>query len=118
MTRDDLIDRYGVYEIERLEKHINDPQATQKAIDDATQFVNGYVASRYRLPAVVMLPSVSRAVAVVARYYLYKDKPTDTVRQDYEDILAWLKDVATGKVNLPILDGQDSSHFKTGAMVV
>lgn len=116
MTKDDLIDRFGAFEIERLAKNINDQEAIDKAIIDATELVNGYIGTRYRLP--VVLASVSRAIAVIARYYLYKDKPTDTVRQDYEDVLVWLKDVAAGKVSLPIEDSQDNSHFKTGAFVV
>lgn len=121
ITRDDLTDRFGSFEIERLEKNINDPEAVQKAIDDATELVNGYVGVRYRLPMPIMLASIGRAVAVVARYYLYKDKPTDTVRQDYEDIVAWLKDVSSGKVKLDFGNGVDdsdqSAFYRTGAFV-
>lgn len=121
MTKDDLIDRFGEFEIERLAKNINDPQAIDKAITDATELVNGYIGTRYRLPLPVVLASVSRAIAVVARYYLYKDKPTDTVRQDYEDVLVWLKDVASGKVKLALTDDTSDNpkaYYQTGAFVV
>lgn len=120
LSRYDLIDRYGQYEIERLEKNINDPEAVDKAINDAVEMVNGYIASNYRLPLPTFPASVVRACAVVARYYLYKDKPTETVRQDYEDILNWLKDVAVGKIKLlhgNDDDTDDKSVFNSGAFV-
>lgn len=118
LSRDDLIDRYGQYEIERLEKNINDPEAVEKAIDDAVEFVNGYIASNYQLPLPTFPTSVVRACAVVARYYLYKDKPTDTVRQDYEDILNWLKDVGTGRIKLSVGQGNnEKSTFYSGAFI-
>lgn len=120
ITRSDLNDRFGEFEIERLEKNIKDPQAVNKAIDDAVQFVNSYIASNYRLPLPSIPASVERACAVVARYYLYKDKPTATVRQDYDDILAWLKDVASGKVKLDFGEGDEQEEktlFVSGAFV-
>lgn len=121
ITKDDLINRYGSFEIERLEKSIGDEQAVDKAIVDAMELVNGYVATHYRLPLPIIPASVARACAVVARYYLYKDKPTDSIRQDYEDVLLWLKDVASGKVKLAL--GNDDvespkAFYQTGAFVV
>lgn len=122
ITRESLIDRFGEFEIGRLEKNIKDPQATDKAIDDAVQLVNGYLASNYRLPLPSIPASVERACAVVARYYLYKDKPPESIRQDYEDILNWLKDVATGKIKLTFGAGVDEPQeektvFSSGAFV-
>ena len=121
MTKDDLIDRFGAFEIERLEKNVGDPKAIQKAISDASEFINGYVGMRYVLPMPILLTSVERAIAIVARYYLYKDKPTTTVRQDYEDVLMWLKDVSSGKVKLDfgggVIDSDQSAFYRTGALV-
>lgn len=127
ITKDDLIDRYGVAEITQLERNIGDDNAVQSAIDDACVEVEGYVARQYRLPLPVITKSLKRATAIVARYYLYKDRASGQVRQDYEDVIIWLDKIASGKVKLVfgLDDNQNSgqstsgeSSFVSGAFVV
>lgn len=120
ITRDDLIDRFGEREIANLERNINDPQAVQTAINDAVNVIDGYVAASNALPLPIIPASVARACAVLARYYLYKDKPTDRVRSDYEDAVRWLELVSAGKIKLIIGLEQEKpvTGFVSGAMVV
>lgn len=82
--------------------------------------VNGYVAVQYPLPLPVTTEPVKRAVAVIARYFLYKDKPTEIVRMDYEDVISWLKQIAAGKAVLifPVDDDQPERLVGTGVFVV
>jgi phage gp36-like protein len=96
------------------------PTTSEQAISDAVEMVNGYIAVQYPLPLPVTTEPVKRAVAVVARYYLYKDKPTEIVRLDYEDVMSWLKNIATGKavLNFPLQDDQPTHLFGTGIFVV
>lgn len=120
INRDDLLSRFGVQEIERLEANIRNQTATQTAIDDAVNSVNSYISVRYQLPLPFVSVDLQRACAIIARYYLYKDKPTETVRRDYEDVVVWLKDIASGKAVLPIRNTeiQHTTHFNTGALVI
>ena len=125
LTRDELIGRFGETEIVRLERNIAktdgaNPPTSEQAISDAVEMVNGYIAVQYPLPLPVTTEPVKRAVAVVARYYLYKDKPTEIVRLDYEDVMSWLKNIATGKavLNFPLHDDQPTHLFGTGIFVV
>ena len=76
LTRDELIGRFGEAEIVRLERNIAktdgaNPTTSEQAISDAVEMVNGYIAVQYPLPLPVTTEPVKRAVAVVARYYLY-----------------------------------------------
>ena len=120
ITRDELIDRFGQREIERLENNINDPQAVQTAITDAVDVVNGYLSAAEALPLPMIPASVKRVAAVMVRYYLYKDKPTEQVRTDYEDAIRWLEQVSSGKIKLILGIEQDKpiKGFLSGAMVV
>ncbi len=120
ITRDELIDRFGQREIERLENNINDPQAVQTAITDAVDVVNGYLSAAEALPLPMIPASVKRVAAVMVRYYLYKDKPTEQVRTDYEDAIRWLEQVSSGKIKLILGIEQDKpiKGFVSGAMVV
>ncbi|MGP5518019.1 gp436 family protein [Psychrobacter celer] len=120
ITRDELIDRFGQREIERLENNINDPQAVQTAITDAVDVVNGYLSAAEALPLPMIPASVKRVAAVMVRYYLYKDKPTEQVRTDYEDAIRWLEQVSSGKIKLILGIGQDKpiKGFVSGAIVV
>lgn len=120
ITRDELIDRFGQREIERLENNINDPQAVQTAITDAVDVVNGYLSAAEELPLPMIPASVKRVAAVMVRYYLYKDKPTEQVRTDYEDAIRWLEQVSSGKIKLILGIEQDKpiKGLVSGAMVV
>lgn len=120
ITRDDLIDRFGQREIERLEANINDPQAVDTAITDAVDIINGYIAAYNALPLPIIPASVARVCAVLVRYYLYKDKPTEQVRKDYEDAIRWLEQVSSGKIKLilGIEEPKPDIGFRSGAMVV
>lgn len=120
ITRDELIDRFGQREIERLENNINDPQAVQTAITDAVDVVNGYLSAAEALPLAMIPASVKRVAAVMVRYYLYKDKPTEQVRTDYEDAIRWLEQVSSGKIKLILGIEQDKpiKGFVSGAIVV
>lgn len=125
LTREELIERFGETEIVRLERNIaktegSNPSTSEKAISDAEEMVNGYVAVQYPLPLPITTEPVKRAVAVIARYFLYKDKPTEIVRLDYEDVIGWLKQIAAGKAVLifPVADDQPERLVGTGIFVV
>lgn len=102
----DMTDRYGQAEMaaitDRTAGVTLDTAVAQRAVDDATSEMDSYLASRYRLPLAVV-PAVLKVVcADLARYLLYKDRPTDEVRQRAEDARAWLKDLAKGYASLDL----------------
>lgn len=109
-TQQNLIDRFGAAEIIQLTDRPDraDPQnagsidvsVLNQAIADADAEINAHLTS-YPLPLTTVPPKLVRIASDIARYYLYDDQMTDTVRQRYEDALAYLKAVAAGKIPLP-----------------
>ena len=103
-NRTDLARRFGEQETASLEDPDNtgsgDVRVSTEALDDATEEVNSYVAVRYALPLPVIPAPLSRACCDVARFRLYKDRPTEEVKYRYERTVKWLEQLAAGKVLL------------------
>lgn len=103
-NRIDLVRRFGEQEIASLEDPDNtgsgDLRVSSEALDDGTEEVNSYVAVRYSLPLPTVPAPLSRACCDVARFRLYKDRPTEEVKYRYERTVKWLEQLAAGKVLL------------------
>jgi phage gp36-like protein len=106
-VKQDMIEQYGEAELIRLTDRTNTPQTTiddaivQNALDSADGMINGYLqAAGITVPIAPVPRSVVDAARTIARYRLWKDKASAQVRQDYEDAIAWLVNVAKGIVQL------------------
>lgn len=104
----DLIDRFGEAELIQLTDRADPPAGaidaavSGKALADADDAINGYLASRYTVPLASPPLILTRLACDIARYYLYEDRVTEAVRKRYEDAVAYLKDAASGKVALGV----------------
>ena len=102
-TRADLVARFGEQEIASLEDPDNTGaglRISSDALSDATEEINSYVAVRYSVPLASVPAPLSRACCDVARFRLYKDRPTEEVKYRYERTIKWLEQLAAGKVSL------------------
>lgn len=109
-TLDDLIARAGLAEMRQIADRNRDgeidPEVIAEALTHADNLVNGYVATKYKLPF-ASVPDLVRTWAIsIARHKLHFQGPPDYVVDDYKDALAALKDVAAGKIELPIETGE------------
>ena len=69
------------------------------ALTDATEAIEGYAASRYRIPLDPVPAPVRRWCADMAFYYLHTAvSAPEGVRKAFEDALAGLKDMARGVI--------------------
>ena len=103
-TREALISRFGG-EIAELESMHDNPQdATENAIQDATEEIDGYLAVRYPLPLPNVPNNLKRIACDIARYRLYTREPSEAVTKRYDDAIAFLKGVRDKKNDLAILD--------------
>lgn len=106
-TPQDIIDRVGGVEVAQLAPATPGPIDTarvQRACDDAADLVDGYLRKRHALPLSAIPPILRKLSVAIARYELHLGgdrQPTDQVRRDRDDALAWLKDVANGRADLP-----------------
>ena len=107
-TRLDLVDRFGERELVQLTDRINVPPTTVddvavgRALADATGLIDGYVGKVARLPLAPAPAHLIKIACDLAWYSLHgkradKDSP---VTRAHGEALAWLRDVAAGRVRL------------------
>ena len=120
IVRTGLERRFGVDEIEQLldddrnsAESSNEASSLARAIDDASNIIDGYLAGQYTLPLASVPSIVTAWAADVARYRLYDDAAPDEVRRRYDDAIASLKLVAQGIIKLP--PGSDGAPVTTPA---
>ncbi len=103
-AQQDLVDRFGEQELIQLSDRANvgsiDAAVIGKALADADELIDSYIAARAALPLATVPARLVRVAGDVARYYLHADAPTEQVRRAYTDATAWLRDVSLGKATL------------------
>ncbi len=100
----DLVARFGSDELIQLTDRTNagtiDSSVVTTALTDADAMINGYLAARYAVPVSPTPQLLLRLAADIARALLWKDRPTEAVRQAQEDALKMLRDLADGRATL------------------
>lgn len=109
-----LVSLFGASEILNLSR-LTDPTATtidtarvEAAIAYAEDEINSYIGLRYTSPFVSVPLVLGGKAADIARYQLDSIHPRDDVRQRYEDAIKWLVLVASGKIDLKLMDDSDT----------
>ena len=120
-TLDDLIERGSEDEIRQIADRdrdgIPDPEVIEAALQDADNQVNGYVGAKYALP-LPSVPDLVRSWAIsIARYTLHHNGAPKHVKDDRDDALSALKEVAGGLQVLPVAPG-DPEPVSTGGTVM
>lgn len=102
----DLTERFGDKAM-RLLSDITTPPAgmvntdvLQRALDDASALIDGYLVGRYAVP-LADAPAAMRVHCLgVARYLLMTANPDDRAKADFSAAMAWLGKVGSGQVSL------------------
>lgn len=107
-TQADLVTRFGNDEILQLSDKARvgeiDSEVVNRAIDDASAEIDGYLAGRYRLPLSAVPALLTLYACDIARYRLFEDGAYEQVIERYNNALRYLRDVAQGKVQLFVAD--------------
>lgn len=98
-TRADLGTLYGLDEVEARESML-EPGAAARALADASAEIDSYLAGRYSTPLAPVPARLVKLCCAIARYSLLGDAATETARRDYEDAIAWLRDVQAGRAQV------------------
>lgn len=108
-TVQDMIGRFGRIEMLRLSSVdgvLPDevaPAPVEQAIADADAIIDSYLRKRYRVPLAPVRQVITRASCVLARYELSVGgdrEPSEQVKNDRKDTVAWLTQLANGTVTL------------------
>ena len=120
-TLDDLIEHASEAEIRQIADRdrdgVIDADVIDAALKDADNLINSYVGVKYALP----LPSVPELVlgwaVSIARYVLHHNGAPKHVKDDREEALAALKDVARGLSVLPVAVGEVAPAVTSGTVM-
>lgn len=123
-TQDDLLQRMSMAELTQLtdDARLGVPNATvvQGALDEASAKVESYVRNRYVTPlqASITATAITRDIAT---YLLFSRRPqqmSETVRQRFEDAIAELNAISTGKAALdqPVAAAAPQSVSSVGVL--
>jgi phage gp36-like protein len=102
----DMIERFGETEMVELTdfEHTGEVVAAkvERALDDASAEIDGYLAARFQLPVTDTPRLLSVLCSDIARYRLETRVNSEQARQRYEDALAKLRKIQSGEINLPL----------------
>jgi phage gp36-like protein len=119
---DDLITRFGSDELIQLSDHDNtgaiNTTVVDQAITDASAEIDGYISSAYDLPLTETPALLNLYACDIARYRLFGDGAFEAVIERYNIALKYLRDIASGKVQLiPTTtedDAENGAEFENG----
>jgi phage gp36-like protein len=72
----------------------------ERALQDASHTINGYIGSRYQLPLSRVPDVLKMHGCQIARFMLYDDDATKQVETLYQGSLKFLRDVSSGAADL------------------
>ena len=122
ITFDDITDRIPQDRLEKLCKATGTAltDKVNEVIGRAESKVDGYAAAKYSLPLPVS-PLLGDWALALAEHELYKlgvgGSVQEKIRLAYEDTMKELRDLAAGKISLPVGDDDTVPELKVGAAV-
>lgn len=109
LTADEYVDRYGFAETVRItdedQTRTVDKRKLEAAIKDATEIADAYIGTRYTTPLVDTPRIVKSIIGALARELLHKSRPTPEVVAAADRARGQLKDIAAGRMTLPVEQG-------------
>lgn len=123
-----MVDRFGETEMLRLSQPEDRTAETivaakvELSIADASAVIDDYLRGRYAVPLASPPDSIVRAACVLARYDLAKGdvtEPTEQMRLDRKDVLAFLAALAAGDISIdaPAATGPTNGGNGGGARI-
>lgn len=97
-----------------------DASVLEQAIASAQAVIDSYIAGRVRLPLLDadVSPAIKHYALIIARYYVYADRKTEAVVDEYDSAIAWLRDVSTGKADSGVKQTPETGGSVEGARIV
>lgn len=118
LSADEYVARFGREETIRLTDESRmgqiDAARLQAALEDATEYAEGFLRLRYALPLASPPASIKGIVAALAREALHKTRVTDAVIQAATRARSDLKELAAGRMVLALLDGAEPDASAIG----
>jgi phage gp36-like protein len=109
LTADEYVERYGFAETVRITDEDKtgtvDKAKLETALKDVTDEADAYIGTRYTTPLVATPRVVKSIVGALVRERLHKSRPTPEVTAAAERARQQLRDIASGRMTLPVEQG-------------
>lgn len=91
-----------------------DPLVVERAISDAGELIDSYLAKRYSLPLAIVPAPLARIACDLAMHYLAAEGTiTEDKRRRYDDAIKYLSDISVGRVD--VIGAQGEAVATSGA---
>lgn len=74
----------------------------QKAVQDASDFLDNYLRLRYRVPLAAPPSTVTEIIVRISRYLLHNERATKEIVDRYKEAVGWCEDIANGVIVLDV----------------
>lgn len=91
-----------------------DSAKVEEAIGDATDMIDSYIGNRYAVPLVDPPKLVQNMTNALARESLHKNRMPEDVRAEADRVRAQLRDIAAGRMSLPVPESGEPPATTTG----
>lgn len=122
-TLQELTDRFGQDMLVNLTDRATPPAGAvdaavvDRALADTDATIDGYLGAKYQLPLAETPPLVLDLALTIAIYKLHPFAPNSKIKDDYDQALKTLEQIAKGVVKLPVAglepEGKSSSGVRT-----
>jgi phage gp36-like protein len=79
-----------------------DAEVVDRALADTDAQIDGYLVGRYRLPLAETPAMITDIAASIAVYKLHRNTVSEKVKDDYNQALKALRDIASGVIRLSV----------------
>ena len=122
-TLQELTDRYGAALLVALTDRgevatgMVDSAVVTKALADASEVIDGFLAVKYVIPLVTVPGLVNDLCKSIAIYKLHITMPEEKIARDYQDAMKSLRDISDGRLRIPAEGVEPASTGSTGAIL-
>lgn len=109
-TKTEMCQRYRLEDIDDLTQ--GDDSRLQAVLTTTSALIDGYIAPRYNLPLQNHYDILTDACCDIAYYKLFYVDGQESVRKRFEDAIALLKDIQSGRARLSEPTGQESRSVR------
>jgi phage gp36-like protein len=87
-----------------------------KAISDASEVIDGYLAAKYALPLASVPGVVADLCQSIAIWKLHITQPDEKITSDYKDALKTLTAIAVGTIKVPVAGIEPTVQSGSGVL--
>ena len=118
-----LTDRYGAAMLIGLTDRATPPTGAvesavvDRALADTDAVIDSYLAGRYALPLAEVPGLIADLAQAIAVWKLHTYAPDPKIKDDYDQALRSLREIATGAVRIPVAGLEPATTGGTGVRV-